>query len=107
MKFCFTLLMIVSLASGSMAQTLVGERIADLNPALYPISGQAVLQAFDDGTLTLGLTDDFDTPWGPDVRILLANALDLNGAVEIVNLTSINHFEGAIDFDVPDNIQIE
>lgn len=98
---------IVLNVSAAMAQTLVAERISDLKPEDYSITGDAILQEFDDGRLTLSLSEDFDTPQGPDVRVLLGNSLSLSGAIEIVNLSTINHFNGAKTFEIPENISIE
>jgi len=89
------------------AQTVVLERVSDLKPEIYAIEGTAILQSFDNGEITLSLSDDYDTDWGPDVRILLSNSLSLNGAIEIVNLTDINHFNGARTFDVPSSVDID
>lgn len=84
------------------AQTVIAERVADLAPEGYSIAGDAVLEELDNGSLRLRLTEDFDTPVGPDVRIFLGNSLSLNGAVELVNLSDINHFEGGININVPE-----
>ena len=64
------------------------------------------MQEFDNGELTLSLSDNFNTPWGPDVRILLGNSLSLNNTIEIINLTDISHFNGGKSFSVPNNIDI-
>lgn len=89
------------------SQEVVLHRISDLMPRGYAIEGDAFLEELSDGVLNLRLSDDFSTPRGPDVRILLSNELSLNGAVEIVNLTTINHFNGGITLQVPDSIQID
>lgn len=88
-------------------QNLIAERTSPLMPELYQITGTAVFQEYDDGTKTLTLSDNFQTPWGPDVRILLGNSTSTNGTVEIVNLTTISHFSGGMTFDIPSNIDIE
>jgi len=79
------------------AQEVVAERIADLLPENYTITGQAFLRSFDDGSVLLSLSEDFDTPIGPDVRILLGSTTELDGAVEIVNLSTLNHFSGELE----------
>jgi len=91
----------------STAQTLVNQRVSDLMNQNYVISGDAFLEEFDNGDLTLRLSSDFSTPAGPDVRIFLSNSLSVAGAQEIVNLSSISHFNGAIEFDVPSNVAID
>lgn len=88
---CYLLITAVS------AQEMVAERIADLMPANYSIAGQAFLRAFDDGSTLLVLSDDFDTPAGPDVRILLGPTMELDSATEIINLSTINHFSGGLE----------
>ena len=87
-------------------QMVTSQRIADLMPQNYAITGDAILQLLENGELKLSLTEDFTTPRGPDVRIFLGNELSLNGASEIVDLTEINHFNGAATFDVPSGIEI-
>lgn len=89
------------------AQEVTAERIANLDPQVYTIEGEAILRAYDNGVLELSLTDDFTTPSGPDIRMFLAPSLTLEGAVEIVDLSSINHFAGAYTINVPDEIAIE
>ena len=53
------------------AQEVVLVRTADLMPEDYAIEGTAFLEELDNGVLQLRLSDDFDTPFGPDVRIFL------------------------------------
>lgn len=89
------------------SQTIISQRVADLKPEGYAIQGDASLVKLDDGSLNLRLSEDFTTPRGPDVRILLGNALSLDGAVEIVDLTEINHFSGALSLAVPADIELE
>lgn len=90
------LLIGISLISFSLfAQTVVQERTSDLMPELYSISGDAILEELSTGSLQLRLSDDFTTPNGPDVRIFLNNtSSSATGGVEIVNLSSIGHFNG-------------
>ena len=106
-KFIGIYLIFLCAVSPAYSQSVVSERIADLMPQNYAITGDAVLQLLDNGALKLSLTSDFTTPRGPDVRILLGNELSLSGAEEIVNLTDLNHFGGAATFDVPENIGID
>ena len=89
------------------AQTVVGERVSDLMPENYAIQGDAILKEFDTGVSTLSLSDDFNTPVGPDVRIFLGAELSLAGAVEIVNLSSLGHFSGSLSVDLPEDVGIE
>ncbi len=89
------------------AQAVVLQRVSDLMPQLYSISGDAFLEELSNGDLQLRLSSDFSTPAGPDVRILLGNGLSLNGTEEIVNLTDIGHFSGALTVDVPSGIEID
>ena len=65
------------------------------------------MEELSDGSTILRLTDNFATPPGPDVRILLSNSLSLSGAEEIINLSTIGHFNGANTFEVPPSINIE
>ena len=94
-------------ANSAEAQTVVLQRVSDLMPQLYSISGDAFLEELSNGDLQLRLSSDFSTPAGPDVRILLGNGLSLNGTEEIVNLTDIGHFSGALTVDVPSGIEID
>lgn len=89
------------------AQTVVLQRTSELMPQIYQIEGQAFLEELSDGSLVLRLSEDFDTPPGPDVRILLGNSLSQSGAEEIINLSTIGHFNGANSFEVPANIAID
>jgi len=86
---------------------VVRDRIAPLVPQGYSIVGDAFLEELANGDLELRLSDDFTTPAGPDVRILLGNSLSLSGAEEIVNLSDINHFNGPRTFNVPSSISID
>mgnify|MGYP000138117346 CR=1 FL=1 len=104
MKNFLLLSFLLSMASSLTAQTLLRTRTADLQMENYAVSGDAILETFDDGSLQLRLTDDFSTPSGPDVRVYLGNGSDLDGAVEIVNLFAIDHFRGGISLAVPDSI---
>jgi len=106
MKKIITTLCLFIYAITAYSQTVVLQRTSDLMPELYQIQGQAVLEELTDGTTILRLTDNFATPPGPDVRILLSNTLSLNGAEEIINLSTIGHFNGANTFEVPSNINI-
>ncbi len=106
-KYILFLLFFACSNSMIFAQNLVAERISDLMPQIYSISGQASLNEYDNGLLQLKLSSDFDTPAGPDVRILLGNSLSLSNAVEIVNLSDIFHFSGEITVDVPSDVNID
>ncbi|MEM9546744.1 MAG: T9SS type A sorting domain-containing protein [Bacteroidota bacterium] len=104
----FLILLIVFFSNSFLqAQAVVLERTAELMDEGYPIDGTAFLEELDNGDLQLRLSSDFSTPFGPDVRIFLNNSLAATGGVEIVNLSDIGHFNGAITFDVPDGVGIE
>lgn len=98
--FSFTLLSLT-------AQDVVSHRISDLQNELYVIDGDAILEQLSDGSSRLRLSEDFDTPWGPDVRILLNNSVSSAGAFEVVNLTDINHFDGELRVTLPPGFDIE
>ena len=94
------------------AQTIVNSRSSVLQPGGYPISGNAFLEEFDNGTLQLRLDNDFSTTVGPDVRIFLSDdPISIRNGVEIADIGvargGINHFQGAITFDVPSNVRID
>ncbi len=100
---CFLFL----LSFESFAQTVVSQRTSDLKNERYVISGDAFLETLDNGVNRLRLSEDYDTAWGPDVRILLNNSVSGFGGFEVVNLTTINHFNGALTVDLPEGINIE
>lgn len=106
MKLSMLLLFLCAVATLN-AQEITAERVANLNPEMYTITGDAVLRTYDNGTLELSLTPDFTTPQGPDVRIFLGTSLSLTNAVELIDLSSINHFSGAYSVTVPAGIDIE
>jgi len=108
MRFIYTFLIgtFLLLASEISGQVVV-HRISDLMPQNYSISGDAYLEEFANGDLQLRLSPDFDTPAGPDVRILLGEGLTLTGAVELINLSNIGHFSGELIVDVPSSVDIE
>lgn len=108
MRYILLFVFILSSFATIDAQVVLAERLSDLMPQGYAIEGTAALQEVEgENNLKLVLSDDFDTPYGPDVQILLNNSLSLSGAVEIANLTDLNHFSGGITFDVPAGVQIE
>ncbi len=107
MKKLFTSFCLFIYAISVYSQTVALQRTSELMPQIYQIEGQAFLEELSDGSLTLRLSEDFDTPPGPDVRILLGNSLSQNGSQEVINLSTIGHFNGARTFDVPANIDIE
>ncbi len=106
MKYFLTLISSLFIGLTMYGQDVSLQRVADLVPEGYSITGQGFLEELTDGALQLRLSDDFDTPPGPDVRILLNNSLQLTNAVEIVNLSDIGHFSGALTVDVPSSINI-
>ena len=99
------LLLFCLISFGAFSQVTL-ERVAPLMPELYAITGDAVLEELANGDLQLRLTPDFDTPAGPDVRILLNNSNSINGALEVINLSDIGHFEGELIVPVPGNPNI-
>ena len=108
MKNILTCLAFFFIAGTSLfAQDVVSHRISDLQNERYVIEGQAIIEQLSDGSNRLRLSEDYDTPWGPDVRILLNNSVSSAGAFEVVNLTAINHFDGALTVDLPAGFDIE
>ena len=108
MKNILTCLAFFFVAGTSLfAQDVVSHRISDLQNERYVIEGQAIIEQLSDGSSRLRLSEDYDTPWGPDVRILLNNSVSSAGAFEVVNLTAINHFDGALTVDLPAGFDIE
>ena len=91
----------------SFSQTLVKSREAVLKKIGYTITGKAFLEEYSNGALKLRLDEDFATPSGPDVQVLLSKTTSTAGALPIANLVALNHFSGAITFDVPANTTIE
>lgn len=102
--FTFSLLLI---SISGMAQSVVASRTAELQDELYEISGDAILERLDNGRSQIRLSGDYDTDWGPDVRLLLNNSVSSSGSVEVINLTTINHFNGAITLPLPSGVEIE
>jgi len=107
MKNLFIILFFFTLTNTVFSQDVVLQRIALLMPEGYSITGTAFLEELDNGDLQLRLSDDFDTPEGPDVRISLNNSISGTGGEEIVNLTAIDHFSGPLTVDVPSSINID
>lgn len=93
------------------AQNIDCTRSSTLVDGDYEMEGTAYLERFDDGTLQLRLGDDFKTERGPDVQIFLSSdRTSIAGALKIEDIgpgDGINHFEGAITFDVPGNPDID
>ena len=97
---------------GASAQTVTNSRTAVLEEGGYSISGNAFLEELSDGNLQLRLDEDFATPRGPDVRVFLSDdPIATSNGVEIEDIGTgrggINHFSGAITFDVPAGIGID
>ncbi len=107
MKLFTQLIIFLFLCSHAVGQTVELQREADLDPELYSISGIGFLEELDNGELQFRLSDDFDTPAGPDVRVLLNTSISGSGGVELVNLSTIGHFSGALTVPVPSGIDIE
>lgn len=104
----FYFLPFLILASISLnGQELMRQRTADLEPLDYSITGDAILEEYDDGSLKLRLTEDFTTPTGPDVRVYLSNGATTSGGVEVADLSEVDHFSGARTFDVPAGVTLE
>ena len=100
-------LILLLIATMSFAQSVDFERQAPLMPELYMINGTAFLEELSNGDLQLRLSDNFSTPAGPDVRILLNDAVSGSGGTEIVNLSTIGHFSGGLTVDVPSSVAID
>ncbi len=107
MKNHFTLIIAFLISSSLFSQTVVLEREAALDPELYSIDGNAFLEELSDGSLQFRLSDDFDTPSGPDVRVILNSSISGSGGMEVINLSTINHFSGALTVNVPSSVDIE
>ena len=90
--FTFLLLIVTNV----MAQDVVSYRFTDLQNERYVIRGDAFIEQLSDGSSRLRLSEDYQTAWGPDVRIILNNSVSPSGSFEVVNLTDINHFSGAL-----------
>jgi len=91
---------------------VVCTRTADLiRSQTYDITGDAILELFDDNTVKLRLSSDFTTSRGPDVQIFLStDSMDITDAVPLVDIGSsdgLNHFSGALDIDVPTEVMID
>ena len=106
MKNAFNLLIFLTASFSCFSQSVVKQRVSALMPEIYPISGEAFLEELDNGDKQLRLSSEFDTPFGSDVRIFLNNSVSISGGVQIANLRAINHFEGAITFEVPQDVEI-
>ncbi len=105
------LLTIIASTQSLIAQNIDCTRASTLVDGDYEMEGTAYLERFDDGTLQLRLGDDFKTERGPDVQIFLSSdRTSIAGALKIEDIgpgDGINHFEGAITFDVPGNPDID
>lgn len=101
----FNLILLFSLST-AISQSVILQREAPLMDENYTIDGTAYLEELDNGDLQLRLSEDYDTPTGPDVRMYLSNSLSITGAIEIADLSDLNHFSGAMTFDVPIGINI-
>ncbi len=101
--FTFLLLIVTNV----MAQDVVSYRFTDLQNERYVIRGDAFIEQLSDGSSRLRLSEDYQTAWGPDVRIILNNSVSPSGSFEVVNLTDINHFSGALTVPLPAGFNIE
>lgn len=99
--------LLTSLSMSLLAQEVVSQRMSDLQNERYVITGDAYIETLSDGTSQLRLSEDYKTAWGPDVRIILNNSVSSVGAFEVVNLTDINHFEGALTVALPPGFDLE
>lgn len=106
MKNLLTLFVVLVFASFSFSQDVLLERSSELMNELYTINGDAFLEELDDGTLQLRLSEDFNTPAGPDVRVFLNNSI-AGGGIQVVNLSNIGHFNGALTVEVPSGVNID
>ena len=113
MKLQLSLIVLFSfLFTNIHAQTVVQSRTAVLVEGGYSISGNAILEELSNGNLQLRLDDDFATPPGPDVRVFLSDdPISTRNGVQVEDLGTgsggINHFRGAITFDVPAGTNID
>ena len=104
----FTQLLILSLLSINVfAQSVDLQREAELMDELYSINGDAFLEELSNGDLQLRLSSNFSTPPGPDVRIILNSSVSGTGGEEVVNLSTIGHFNGALTVPVSSSVDIE
>lgn len=113
MRTFFYLLVILFLwIETSSAQALQCSRVSILQKGGYAISGRAYLEKFDDGFIKLRLDDDFATDPGPDVQVFLSNdSVSITNGLMIEDIGTqvdgINHFSGAITFDIPRETNID
>lgn len=94
------------------AQSVDCSRSANLTGSnVYDTEGTAYLERFDDGSIRFSLGEDFMADIGPDVQIYLANdSTSIAGGVMIADIgqqDGLNHFSGAMSFDVPGNVMID
>jgi len=113
MKSLLTLIILLPFfLASTFAQTIVQSRTAVLQEGGYSVSGNAILEELSNGNLQLRLDEDFATPRGPDVRVFLSDdPISVSNSVEIQDIGTgrggINHFSGAITFEVPAGTGIE
>ncbi|NJC25047.1 T9SS type A sorting domain-containing protein [Neolewinella antarctica] len=107
MKYPLAALLLFFLSGGIFAQEVTAKRTSALQKEGYAITGSVVIEELSDGKLKLSLTEDYSTQSGPDVHMLLATSKSVDGAFDVVNLTAINHWSGAMTFDLPDSITLD
>ena len=107
MKTLIQLLLLSLFSLTAYTQSVDLQREAELMNQLYSINGDAFLEELSNGDLQLRLSSNFSTPAGPDVRIILNNSVSGSGGEEVVNLSTINHFSGALTVPVSSSVDIE
>ena len=112
MKFYLAFFIAIIFISQSLAQTVTCTRTADLiRSKNYDVTGDAILELFDDNSVKLRLTSDFMTSRGPDVQIFLSpDSMDISNAVALVDIGTsdgIAHFSGALNIDLPNDLTVD
>lgn len=105
------ILFIWPLAEMLCAQTVNCSRTAILTDGEYELSGSAILERFDDGSIQLRLGNDFRTESGPDVQVFLSNdSTSIAGAImleDIGTVDGISHFRGALNIPIEEEITMD
>ncbi|MEL6123565.1 MAG: hypothetical protein AAFR14_07565, partial [Bacteroidota bacterium] len=109
MKSLIPLFLIITGFSSVQAQGVNCTRTASLvRSQAYDIKGRATLNVFDDQSMVLRLSEDFETDRGPDVQIFLAtDSIDITNSVFLEDLGAgdgVNHFSGALSINVPPGV---
>lgn len=106
--FCLILGVSILTVSNVTAQQVNCTREATLADGEYNLSGTAILERFDDGTIQLRFAQNFVTDVGPDVQVFLSNdSTSTSGGVMLEDLGTadgIRHFQGALNMEVPSEV---